>query len=91
MSKVIDKFESRKGRPPIYPWEKWTDSKSRVLRRGTEEAVADGQADFAASLVSFRTMIHRKARDLGANVGAFTSIDEKEQAIKVRFYKRNEE
>jgi hypothetical protein len=93
MAQVIDQpFESRKGRPPKYPWtaedaqtlghgEHWTDGKTRVLRRGH---------DFEADLISFRTMVHRKARDLGAHIGAYTHINKADQSIKVRFYTRDE-
>jgi hypothetical protein len=77
---VIASFTSRKGRPPKYPWEEWTDGRSRRLRRGE---------DFDADLVSFRTMVHRKARDLGSNIGAYTHINKADQSIQVRFYERD--
>jgi hypothetical protein len=96
MAEVIEPFESRKGRPPKYPWtaddanalgseEHWTDGKSRRLRRGR---------DFDADLISFRTMVHRKAREMssptaeGPKVGAYTHINKSDQSIEVRFYDR---
>ena len=78
MSELIADFTSKKGRPPKYPWEEWSDGKSRRLHKGR---------DFASELVSMRTMIHRKARDLGLN--AYTHINEADTSIEVRFYKKD--
>jgi hypothetical protein len=76
MAQIIDEqFESKKGRPPTYPWEEWTDGKTRRLFKDD---------DFNASLISFRTMVHRKARDVGMR--AFTKINEADASIQVRFY-----
>jgi hypothetical protein len=88
MSEHISSFESKRGRPPKYPWEVWTDGGSRRLYRGTAEEVRYEDADFEAELISFRTMVHRKARELGPNVGAFTHINKADQSIEVRFYDR---
>lgn len=75
MGTIIDKFESKRGRPPTYPWEEWTNGESWLLHKET---------DFQANLVSFRTMVHRKARDMGLK--AFTKINEADASIKIRFY-----
>jgi hypothetical protein len=89
MAQIVPQLEPRKGRPPKYPWEKWSDGKSRKLFRGDDEQVQSGEADFSADLVSFRTMVHRKARDLGAHIGAYTHINKADQSIEVRFYERH--
>lgn len=79
MSQIIDTFTSRKGRPPKHPWDEWTDGQSRRLYKGR---------DFSSELISMRTMIHRKARDLGMN--AYTHINEADQSIQVRFYTKDD-
>jgi hypothetical protein len=80
MAQIIEQFESKKGRPPKYPWDEWADGKSRKLYK---------DSDFPAELISMRTMIHRKARDMGLN--AFTHINEADQSIQVRFYDKDSE
>lgn len=88
---VDEPFKSRKGRPPKYPWTAadaemlgspvhWTDGETRTLFRGQ---------DFEADLISFRTMVHRQARNLGPNIGAYTHINKADQSVKVRFYERD--
>jgi hypothetical protein len=90
MSETIPPFESRRGRPPKYDWNSWCDQTARRLYRGTAEEVKAGEKDFEADLVSFRTMVHRKARDLGPKVGAYTHINKADQSISVQFYRRGE-
>ena len=88
MAQVIEKFDSKKGRPPQYPWtaedarhlevqEHWTDGKARRLFQGV---------DFTANLYSFRTMVHRKARDL--NMQAHTSINKADASVEVWFERK---
>ncbi len=77
MGEIIEAFSSRKGRPPLYPWDEWSDGRSRRLYRGQ---------DFSAELLSFRTMVHRKARDL--NKRAETQINAADQTIKVQFLEK---
>jgi hypothetical protein len=89
MATIVSTLEPRKGRPPKYPWEEWCDGKSRKLYRGNDEQVTKAEADFSADLISFRTMVHRKARDLGSNIGAYTHINKADQSIQVRFYERD--
>ena len=75
---------SRQGRPPKYPWELWTNGATHNLKRGR---------DFDAELHSFRTMVHRKARLIGDQLGeygAYTHINEADQSVKIRFYRRDE-
>lgn len=79
MAERIESFVSSKGRPPKYPWEEWTDGEARKLYRGK---------DFDADLISFRTMVHRKARDLGPHIGAYTHINKADQSVRVQFYVR---
>ena len=79
MAEIIESFTSTKGRPPKYPWDVWADGQARRLIRG---------ADFDADLVSFRTMVHRKARDLG--LAAFTHINLADSSIQVQFYSKTQ-
>lgn len=74
MAELIQRFESKKGRPAIYPWDDWSDGNARRLRQGS---------DFTATLYSFRTMVHRKARDLG--MIAHTTINKADSSIEVWF------
>lgn len=73
--------QRERGRPPIHPWEKWTNGEEHKLQRGR---------DFQCSLVSFRTMVHRKARDLGPHHGAYTHINKADQSIRIQFYLRED-
>lgn len=79
MAEHIPSFVSSKGRPPKYPWDEWTDGAARKLYR---------DKDFDADLISFRTMVHRKARDLGPHIGAYTHINKADQSVRVQFYVR---
>lgn len=74
MGQIIDKIDLSKGRPPKYQWHVWTDGKARRLRQGE---------DFDATLESFRTMVHRKARDL--NLKAHTKINAADTSIQIQF------
>lgn len=74
MGEIIDAVDVTKGRPPKYDWELWTDGQARRLHQGH---------DFDATLESFRTMVHRKARDL--NLKAHTKINEADTSIQVQF------
>lgn len=89
MAEIINAFQSSKGRPPKYPWtaadasrlsqdQWWSDGQARRLSRGV---------DFDADLVSFRTMVHRKARDLG--LAAYTHINLADSSISVQFYAKD--
>jgi hypothetical protein len=78
MADVIAEFESKKGRPPIYPWDQWADGKARRLYRGQ---------DFFATPVSFRTMVHRRAHDMGLH--AYVDINKADDSVKIRFYKED--
>lgn len=78
MGEIIAPFKSRKGRPPLYDWDLWADGKSRRLHRGE---------DFNAELLSFRTMVHRKARDLGLR--AETQINAADQTVNVQFLEKS--
>ena len=80
MAERIESFVSSKGRPPKYPWEDWTNGDAWKLYKGK---------DFDADLISFRTMVHRKARDLGPHVGAYTHINKADQSVRVQFYRRH--
>lgn len=78
MGEIIESVDISKGRPAKYPWEEWTDGQSRRLHRG---------GDFDATLESFRTMVHRKARDMGMR--AHTKINEADASIQVQFFARD--
>lgn len=71
---VITDFQTQRGRPPKYDWQHLTDGQARRLYKDT---------DFDAELHSFRTMVHRKARDLGMK--AHTKINEADLSITVQF------
>jgi hypothetical protein len=75
MAQLINTFTSQKGRPPTHPWSEWADGKARRLFKGK---------DFEGELVSMRTMVHRKARDMGKR--AYTRINLADQSIEVQFY-----
>lgn len=102
MTELTNNFTSRRGRPPKYPWtasdaevlgmeEYWSDGGTRTLYRSTSAPPRTPRSRlFEADLISFRTMVHRKARDLGPDIGAYTHINKANQSIKVRFYVRNE-
>lgn len=77
MGEIIDAVDISKGRPPKYQWEDWTDGKPRRLYQG---------GDFDATLESFRTMVHRKARDIGMR--AHTKINKADSSIQVQFFPR---
>lgn len=85
MSEIVPPFKSARGRPPKYPWDLWSDGKAHKLYRGTADEVSAGIKDFEADLISFRTMVHRKARDL--DMRANTHINKSDQSIKISFYK----
>lgn len=74
MGEIIDSVDNTRGRPPKYPWDLWTDGRARRLHRGV---------DFDATLRSFQTMVHRKARDL--NMKAHTKINEADESMQVQF------
>lgn len=88
VGQIVSKFESSKGRPPKYPWDLWANGKAWHLRRGNREEIDSGDKDFEAELISFRTMVHRKARDL--DLGAKTHINRADHSIKVQFYNRED-
>jgi hypothetical protein len=75
MPEIVADPHFARGRPPIYPWDIWTDGQTRRLYQGF---------DFSAQLKSFRTMVHRKARDLGMR--ANTNINAADNSIDVSFY-----
>jgi len=87
MAESINKFESKRGRPPKHPWDSWADKKARKLYKGSAEEVSSGQKDFQADLISFRTMVHREARLRGLR--AFTHINKADQSIRIQFYARD--
>lgn len=78
MGIILDSFENQRGRPPKYDWERLTDGQARRLFKDT---------DFDAELHSFRTMVHRKARDMGLK--AHTKINEADASITIQFTPKN--
>jgi hypothetical protein len=75
MADIISDFRSNKGRPALYPWAEWADGQSRKVYRGQ---------DFFCSLVSMRTMTHRKAHEFGKKVHVLPLPAE--DALCIRFY-----
>ena len=68
----------KKGRPEKYPWDLWADQEIHRLYKET---------DFPdAEITSLRTMIYRKARDLGMD--SHTKINQADQSISVQFTER---
>lgn len=62
----------RPPRAPSYPWDEWSDGKTRRLTMGV---------DFHCTPRSMRRLTHRAARNRG--LGAYTSIRDK--VITIRF------
>jgi hypothetical protein len=79
MSEIVDSFESRQGRPPIYPWESWMDEEIHKLYRGK---------DFNGTAKSFQVGTHRTAKAYGLK--AHTQIVDDGEAILVEFYEPEE-
>jgi hypothetical protein len=77
MGIVLERFEKRKGRPRKYDWDTLADGRPRQLTHGE---------DFDATLYSFRTMLHRKAKELDMRVA--TRIIPEDDAIQFQFSKR---
>ncbi len=79
MSKVVDSFEGRQGRPPIYPWQSWMDERIHKLIRGE---------DFNGAAKSFRVGAHRTAKNY--NLKVHTEIVDDGAAILLEFYQPEE-
>lgn len=83
LTETID--DAKMGRPPKYPWHKWADGRRHTLQRGK---------DFDAELVSFRTMVHRKAREMSPfdqpRIRAKTKINWRHESVKIIFYREDE-
>ena len=62
----------------MYDWETLADGQPRRLY--------EGQDLHDAKLNSFRTMAHRKARELG--LGLHTKINEADSSITIQFYQK---
>jgi len=56
MSQVIKTFPGVPGRPPVYPWDEWSDGRVWRLTRGE---------DFNSDPKSFRVLVHRTAKSRG--------------------------
>lgn len=65
----------KRGRPPKYDWDKYSDGQPWVLYRGT---------DFDTSVVSFRALVHSAARSRGLK--AETAIDPRNESVSFRFF-----
>lgn len=74
MARIVDRVESHRGRPQVHPWDEWTDGQVRELFQGE---------DFDGQLQSMRTIVHRKARDMGLR--ARTHINKGHNSITVEF------
>jgi hypothetical protein len=66
----------RAGRPPIYPWDKWTDGQTWRVTFGE---------DYFVATQHFRNMLHGRAKTLGLLVE--TSVMTGESAVTFRFWK----
>ena len=75
MSQVVDTFEGRKGRPPIYDWPAWMDGQIHKLVKGR---------DFNGAAKSFRVGAHRTAKGYGMKV--HTEIVDDGNALLLEFY-----
>ena len=81
MSRVVENFEPRQGRPPTYPWEDWMDGEIHYLSH---------DEDFPNALItSFRVRAHQVAKDYGLKVK--TQIVDDGDAILIEFYSVEED
>jgi hypothetical protein len=81
MSNVVEQFEDRQGRPPIYPWPEWMDGRIHKLYQ---------DKDFPNALVSsFRVRAHQVAKSYGLKVK--TQIVDNGDAILIEFNQPEEE
>ena len=75
------------GRPPIYPWEQWTDGAWWTVSAGV---------DFECSLQSFRVGLSERARRIGrpgewsVQASKLTGADAPIQKLAFRFFKTEE-
>lgn len=68
-----------RGRSKKYDFTPYFDGNPWVLVRGTKEEVANGEADFDATLKSIRATLYRDAADKGLKVkSAFTTHNDRE-------------
>jgi hypothetical protein len=79
MSEIVDSFQGKQGRPPIYPWKEWMSGDIHKLVK---------DEDFNGNAKSFRVGAHRMAAKEGLKVK--TEIDEKGDVIFLEFYKPEE-
>lgn len=73
---ILSEFPNHIGRPPIYPWDEWTDGQIRQLVQGVH---------FHSQANSFRTVVHRTARNRGLT--ARTSISKDGTVVTISFQK----
>jgi len=71
-------MQSRLGRPPKYPWDKWIDGEEHTIEKGV---------DFHVTTVGFQTTLHVTARSKGMKV--MTAIDG--DKITFQFYTPTDE
>ncbi len=72
MSKTLSSFPKRhRGRPPLYPWDKWTNGEVYELTQGE---------DFKTNPASFRALVHRTAKSRG--LAAQTTIRKNQVVIQ---------
>lgn len=87
---ILQEFPHHLGRPPIYPWDEWTDGQIRELRQGVH---------FHSQATSFRTLVHRTAKDYGlkAKTSIETYVDPEDSnetpitSVTIYFYEGKEE
>lgn len=79
MSRVVNRIPNQRGRPCIYPWEKWMDGRTRKLVH---------EEDFFSDWKSFRVLVHRTASIYGLK--AKTEKLENGRAMLVMFYEEDE-
>ena len=63
--RTIDALPGKSGRKPIYDYDTLLDGQARLLRRGTEDEVKAGTADFTAKVDSFTSRVSQVARERG--------------------------
>lgn len=65
----------RRGRPPLYDWDRYFDGEIHILYQGT---------DFQVSPQSFRALVHRTANSRGMK--AETRLDKNANSVAFRFF-----
>lgn len=78
MAKVISKLpEVRRGRPEVYPYKDWFNTKAWELKQGTQAQFEKGEADYAVDAASMKAAIYAAATRKGYLVTIRSTTDSK--------------